>query len=196
MAEKTYKAPIGAIPATVLKLLANIGGAFTKRISHLPSRQIVDGMVTGFGKLVTALSDANPEDEAQIRAIVNEMLTSGDFYQGTRESVLANIAKIENENAQAALSLVLDKVYTVGSILTDPIEDNGAQLEAEMREFIASPEGISFFTSVLKLVLDDATANLIALILIEAVKGLVNDDRKEALEVLRSKLQDSVVELA
>lgn len=191
MAEK-YKAPIGNIPAAILKLLANIARAFTEKITHAPSKKIVDGTIDNFKNLITALSDANPEDEAQIREIVNQMLTAGEFYEGSRESILLNIQKVKNENLRNALILALDNTYIVGATLTDEIEDDGEQLEALLQEFLGSPEGVEFLNYLLKLVVDPSTANLIALILIEALKGIITDDRQEALAILQTKLQTEV----
>lgn len=194
MADKPYKPPIGGVPATVLKLLLNIAGAFTKRITHEPSRLIVDGFVKSFSELVTSLSDTDPEDADQIRAIVNRMLTEGDFYKGSRQTVLANINKIDNEQARVALTIVLGVAYRVADVLTDDLGDNGYQLEEMLKQFLSGADGVTFITSLLRLVVDENTANLIALLLIEALKGIVTDDKQEALEELREKLAGQIAE--
>lgn len=191
MAEK-YKQPIGNVPATVLKLLLNIAGAFTKRITHEPSRLIVDGFVGSFSELVAALSDADPNDSVQIKAVVHKLLTEGDFYEGSRQTILANIEKIENEDVQNALLIATNITYQVAELLTDEVADNGAQVEAMLRDFLSSPEGVQFITSMLRLILDESTASIIALLLIEALKGVLSDDQKEALEDLRLKLQEQI----
>lgn len=189
-----YKPPIGGVPATVLKLLLNIAGAFTKRITHLPSRKIVDGFVDSFANLVTALSDADPNDPEQIRAVINKMLTEGDFYEGSRQTILANINKIGNEDARMALAIATGVTYRIADVLTDDVDDNGAQLEEMLRVFLSSEDGIQFITALLKMIVDDATANIIGLLLIEALKGVLSDDQQEALKDLRGKLQHGLVE--
>lgn len=189
-----YKPPIGGVPATVLKLLLNIAGAFTKRITHLPSRKIVDGFVDSFANLVTALSDADPNDPEQIRAVINKMLTEGDFYEGSRQTILANINKIGNEDARLALAIATGVTYRIADVLTDDVDDNGAQLEEMLRVFLSSEDGIQFITALLKMIVDDATANIIGLLLIEALKGVLSDDQQEALKDLRGKLQHGIVE--
>lgn len=190
-----YKPPIGGVPATVLKLLLNIAGAFTKRITHLPSRKIVDGFVDSFANLVTALSDANPNDPEQIRAVINKMLTQGDFYEGSRQTILANINKVGNEDARLALAIATGVTYRIADVLTDDVDDNGAQLEEMLRVFLSSEDGIEFITALLKMIVDDATANIIGLLLIEALKGVLSDDQQEALKDLRGKLQHGIGEL-
>lgn len=190
-----YKPPIGGVPATVLKLLLNIAGAFTKRITHLPSRKIVDGFVDSFANLVTALSDANPNDPEQIRAVINKLLTQGDFYEGSRQTILANINKVGNEDARLALAIATGVTYRLADVLTDDVDDNGAQLEEMLRVFLSSEDGIEFITALLKMIVDDATANIIGLLLIEALKGVLSDDQQEALKDLRGKLQHGIGEL-
>lgn len=188
-----YKPPIGGVPSTVLKLLLNIAGAFTKRISHAPSRKIVDGFLDSFANLVTALSDADPNDEKQILAVVNKLLTEGDFYEGSRQTILSNINKISNEDARLALAIATGVTYRLADVLTDEFDDNGAQLEEMLRVFLKSEDGIQFVTSLLKLIVDESTANIIGLLLIEALKGVLSDDQQEAVESLRKKLQSEIV---
>lgn len=187
MAEQ-YKPPIGGIPSTLLNLTLSITKAFTGRITHLPSRKIVTGVLDGSINLVKALSDSNPEDEDQIRAIVNRLISEGDFYEGSRATILANIQKIKNQPAKEALTIGVDEVYSIGHILTDDIEDNGEQLRALLAEFLSTPEGVTFITSLLKIAVDEQTANIIALILIESLKGVVSKDKAAALSELQKKL--------
>lgn len=192
MADKPYKPPIGGVPSTVLKLLLNIAGAFTKQITHVPSRKIVDGFIGSFSQLVTALSDANPDDVDQIRAVVNKLLTEGDFYEGSRQTIIANIEKIGNEDAKTALLVAMGITYRLADVLTDEFEDNGVQLEQMLKVFLSSEDGILFVTSLLKLVIDDATANIIALLLIEALKGVLSEDQQAALDDLKEKLTGQI----
>lgn len=187
-----YKPPIGGVPATVLKLLLNIAGAFTKRITHVPSRKIVDGFVTSFGELITALADTNPNDADQIRAVVNRLLTEGDFYEGSRQTITANINKIANDDVKTALLIATGVTYRVADVLTDEFDDNGAQLEEMLKVFLSGQDGVLFITSLLKTVVDDATANLIALLLIEALKGVISEDRAAALDDLKQRLQTEI----
>jgi len=190
--QANYKPPIGGVPATVLKLLLNIAGAFTRRITHEPSRKIVDGFLFSFADLVTALSDADPQDDEQIKAVVNRLLTEGDFYEGSRQTILANIAKIENEDARTALTIALGVTYRIADVLTDEFDDNGEQLEEMLKVFLSGPDGVTFITALLKLVVDENTANLIALLLIEALKGVISEDQQAALEDLRERLAGSL----
>jgi hypothetical protein len=187
MAEQ-YRPPIGGIPSTLLNLTLSITKAFTGRITHLPSRKIVTGVLDGSINLVKALSDSNPEDEDQIRAIVNKLITDGDFYEGSRQTILDNIQKVKNQPAREALTIGVDEVYNIGAILTDDIDDNGEQLRALLSEFLSTAEGVSFITSLLKIAVDEQTANIIALILIESLKGVVSKDKAETLNELKRKL--------
>lgn len=187
MAEK-YKPPIGGIPSTLLNLTLSITKAFTGRITHLPSRKIVTGVLDGSINLVKALSDANPEDEDQIRAIVNKLITDGDFYEGSRETILANIQKVKNQPAREAMTIGVDEVYSIGHILTDEIEDNGEQLRTALSDFLSTPEGVTFITSLLKIIVDEQISNIIAMILIESLKGVVSKDKAAALNELKKKL--------
>jgi len=179
-----YKPPIGGIPSTVLSLLLNIAGAFTKNITHVPSRLMVDGFLKTLRDLIKALSDADPSDEEQIKRIVNSFLTEGEFYEGSRQTILANIEKVEDDDAKAVLTISAGIVYRLADVLTDELEDNGQQLEEMLRVFLASQDGILLITSLIKLTgVDQSTADLIALLLIEALKGVISEDQQAALEV-------------
>lgn len=188
-----YKPPIGGIPSTVINLLLSIASAFTKNITHEPSRLMVDGFLSSFRDLVKALSDTDPGDEAQIKAIVNRFLTEGDFYTGSRRTILANIEKVGNEDARAALTIAMGIVYRLADVLTDDVDDNGRQLEEMMKVFLVSQDGVLFITSLVRLTgVDQSTADLIALLLIEALKGVISEDQQAALEDLRARLSSRI----
>lgn len=191
--ELAYKQPIGGVPATVLRLLLSVAGAFTKKITHLPSRQMIDGFLNSFQELVAVLSDANPEDDKQIKAVVNKFLTNGEFYKGSRQTLLLNIEKIANEDARLALTIAMGVLYQLADRLTDETDDNGEQLKEMLQTFLQGADGVQFVTSLLTLMVGKDTANIIALLLIEALKGILQEDQSAALIDLRERLMSESI---
>lgn len=179
-----YKAPIGRIPSSILILAFRLAGAFTNKITHLPSKKIVEGLLENTSEVIRALSDSDPTDELQIKSIVHGMITSGQFYEGSRESILANIAKIKNDPAREVLQIALDEVYAIGRILVDFDDDNGRQVKERIAGFIRTAEGVEFITSLLDIALDENTAAVIAIVIIEALEAVLKDDG--VLDKLRS----------
>lgn len=167
-----YKPPIKAFPAAVLKVAFQIALAFTRKIEDQRGRKIIEGTFAGAAALTNALSDADPNDAAQIRAVVNQMLTSGDFYQGTRESLLATIEKIKADNIKTVLSLAVDQVYGSLRLLTDETTPNDEQLKGQLQAFVRSAAGLEFVTGLLEIAFDEQTAAIIGSILIGALRNL------------------------
>lgn len=192
-----YKAPLSKTLATVFSLAFSILMAFTRKITHIPTRRIINGIFGKAQEAAKALSDANPNDDEQMQAIANSLITSGDFYEGTRATLLANIDKIKPSPIKDVLLLGTDRVYVYADILTDEVKDNGEQAKQALAAWLKTEEGVKFFTALLDVALDETTANIIAAIIIEAIQaGIGPDDQSlmDRLQALKVKRQAQALE--
>lgn len=189
-----YKAPIGGLTASLLLLAFRLASAFTGRITHTSSRQIVNGLVTSVTDLIKALSDANPDDEAQVKLIVNKMLSAGDFHEGSKAALITNIAKIKDEPVKQTLLVIVNQVYLVGAMLSDQVEPNGAQVKAHLRGFLQSPDGVEFFVNLVDIALDSQTAAIVGVILAEALLGVFREQGiLDQINLLKSKYETELL---
>lgn len=153
---------------------------FIARINHEPSRKILEGMRKAFERMVDALSDSNPDDDKQIQAIVHDTLTTGDFYQGSRSTIVANIGRINNPNIQTVLLNLVDPVYEIGSLMTDEDKDNEAQVKELLTRIAVDEKGLESIVALLGLVFDDEAAAFIGAVIASYLERLVNDNPAEA----------------
>lgn len=182
-----YKAPLGKVPASIIKLVFSILLAFTRKITHIPSRKIVAGIFTKSQEAATALSDSNPNDDEQMQALANSLITSGDFYEGTRATLLLNIDRIKAGPVKDVLLLGTDQVYAYADILTDEVKDNGEQAKAQIKNWLNTEDGVKFMAALFDIALDKTTADIVAVIVIEAIQSGLgeNESLREKLELLK-----------
>jgi hypothetical protein len=83
MANQDYRPPLRGFVALIVKLLTQLAGMFTNRIKDEEVRLMATGFIDGTKKSVEALSDADPNDKEQIRAIFNKLLSEGPFQDGS-----------------------------------------------------------------------------------------------------------------
>jgi hypothetical protein len=189
---KAYKPPVSGMAGLILKLLANISGIFVNKITHSPSKIMVQGFVTAFQNLITALSDANPNDSEQIQAVIHKFLTEGSFYDGSRQTILANINKIENEDVRIILTVAMGIVYRMGDVLTDEHDNNQQQLKEMLSVFLKGEDGVLLVTSLLTLMMPKETAAIISLLIIEAIRGVLSEDQEAMYLELEARLKGIV----
>lgn len=175
---KTKK--IGGFWATMLIFALQAMGAFTRRITQENSRKIVDGMRLSFLELVRALSDSDPNDNDQIQGIVNRMVREGDFYQGTKGTIVANLAKIENDKVRTILMNLLNPAYSVADILTDDDPANGDQLRNVLMDLLSSADGIETINAALGLVFDEEAAAFIGAIIASYLEQIFDNEPEVA----------------
>ena len=94
METKNYKPPIRGLPASLLLLALRLAGAFTNKITHIPSRQIINGLLDGVVNLIRALSDTDPNDQEQVSEAVLSMVQNptfvGEMARNGRDYVIKN----------------------------------------------------------------------------------------------------------
>ena len=182
---KTKK--IGGFWASILTIALNGMKIFIDRINHDPSRKILEGMRLAFVKLVGALSDADPDDDKQVQAIINETLTQGEFYQGSRSTIVANLNKIQNVQVQTLLLNLVDPAYDIAGLLTDEEKDNEQQIKELLTSLAVSDKGLETIVALLSLVFDEEAAAFIGAVIASYLERLFEDDPEQATALDLSK---------
>lgn len=94
-------------------------------------------------EMIKAISDADPENEAQLNAIVRNFL-SQDAVPLAEGVVTEKIALIGNERVRRGLTILSRPVVDSMRILTDENPDNAAQAEVVLDDFLLNPEAQEF----------------------------------------------------
>ncbi len=122
------------IPAWAGSLITSLLTLFTGRILasvKLPSlRNFVDKVLGRAKELVTAISDANPDNEEQLEAILKKFVAE-DAVPLADEFLVEKIAGIDNERVRRGLTILSLPAINTIKLLTDDDPDNAAQAEAE-----------------------------------------------------------------
>lgn len=90
-------------------------------------RAILEKSITRLKEVVSALSDADPENKAQIEAILQKYFNE-DVSLFVGEELERQIAKISNRDIQAALHHVALPMSDIIRLLSDNVTDDKAQI--------------------------------------------------------------------
>lgn len=177
---KEYKAPIRGIARLILSLLTKLSSLFLNRIKDLEIRMMASGLLESASKTVDVLSDANPNDADQMRQVMNELVSGGEFKKGVQLELLSKIQKLENEAVRKALTILNANAFPVTSLLTDDDKNNTAQVKEFLIEFLRGEDGIELFGALLSIILPPAYADTLTVLIIEALinwlDGVENDE--------------------
>ena len=184
MADSDYKAPIRGIAKLILKLLTQLATLFLDKIKDAEVRLMATGVLNSASQTVDALSDANPDDPAQIKEIVNKLFHEGPFRQGAQQELMAAINKLQNEHVRKALLILHLQVFPVADLLTDAEEDNTQQVRDHFIGILESDDGINLFNALLSIVLPPAYADTLTVLIIQALLNWIDEsDRDDAQEI-------------
>jgi len=128
MADQKYTPPLRGLFKLILSLFTQLINLFIPRIKDDELRQMAGGMLKSSQRTIEALSDADPNDKAQLQAILNELIRSGEFQQGAKAELQQSIAKLDDENVRLLLTIINNQAWIVGDRLTDDNPANAQQL--------------------------------------------------------------------
>lgn len=177
-----YKAPIRGIARLILTLLTQLGALFAKQIQDLELRAMAVGILDGAGQAVDKLSDSNPDDKEQLREILNELVRKPEFSNSAKAEILGHISKLNNEQVRTALTVINENIFPVADLLTDEDNDNTEQVREYLANVLSSPEGVTFFNSLLGIILPEAYANALTLVIIQALISWLEEDGENSEE--------------
>lgn len=182
MSTVDYKAPIRGIAKLILKLITQLAGLFTNMIKDTEVRLMAVGLLDSASKTVDVLSDADPNDAAQLRGILNELMKASSFRSGAEAELLGNIQKLQNENVRKALTIINGHAFPIGDILTDENTENTDQLKAYMADILSQEDGMELFNALLGIILPPTYANTLTVLIIQALMDYLqtNDEKGNA----------------
>lgn len=186
-----YKAPIRGIAKMILKLLTQLAAMFAKQIKDMELRLMATGILEGAGEAVEVLSDADPDDREQLRAILNKLITRPEFSNSAKAELMSQIAKLSNEQVRATLSIINENTIPIADLLTDENEDNSEQIREYMVAQLQSPDGIAFFNNLLAIILPKLYADTLTLIIVQALITFLEDgeDQDEGTRTIIQRLR-------
>jgi hypothetical protein len=188
MADSDYKAPIRGIAKLILKLLTQLATLFLDKIKDAEVRLMATGVLDSASQTVDALSDANPDDPAQIKEIVNKLFHEGPFRQGAQQELMAAINKLQNEHVRKALLILHLQVFPVADMLTDTEEDNTEQVKDHFIGILESDDGVNLFNALLSIVLPPAYADTLTVLIIQALLNWIDESNRDDAQEISARL--------
>lgn len=124
-----------------------------------------------------ALTDADPNDKAQIEQIAKQTLLSPEFQELERSVVVELVSKIENQKLANMLLQTNDLRLQLFAVLGDDNKQNSEQLKAVLETFVKTEEFDSIVIGLAELLADKYAKNeTMRLFIISLVESLVNSD--------------------
>lgn len=191
MANQDYRPPLRGFVALIVKLLTQLAGMFTNRIKDEEVRLMATGFIDGTKKSVEALSDADPNDKDQIRAIFNRLLNEGPFKMGAQAEIQGKINELTNDNARVALGVINLQAWKIADLLTDEEPSNSEQMGEYLTDLLRSDDGLVFLRSILGLMLKNPTyADTAAVLIIQLLLSALAEEGNTATAARVIELQD------
>lgn len=156
------KTKISSTLAWLAKLAISAALSLVMQINNDKVRIVLSSLLMSAEQTITALSDSNPDDEAQMKQILNDVIVTSqmsDLVKTILEEKFQNLKEPYGDITTTMLSLLFD----TGDILTDSDGDNRDQINSQFKSFFEGPDGLMFITRLLQITpLDPATATIIA----------------------------------
>lgn len=129
MSKKENAKVIGDIIAAILKMGVNIAqGQVEKKIDNPLVEKGVLLIFPLTKELIDVLSDKNPDNEEQVRAVMLEW-TNGPLADYLEQIFAAFVEKQKDENAKALIAFFTAVFVQALRIYSDDVDDNKAQLD-------------------------------------------------------------------
>lgn len=160
--------------AVILRGLIDLSRIWINKIGSQYGRETLLGLADTFKKVVSAIADADPNDAAQIKKIIDEFLADSGFLDSTKQELLEKIAKLKDERLRVVLASALPVAFDIIKYLFDEDPANEEQVKARLRELIRGPQALDMLTNILLFVVKDRpTAATIAALLLSILGGVL-----------------------
>ena len=83
--------------AVVLRGLIDLSRIWINRIDNTYGRQTLLDLADSFKQVVSAISDADPNDSEQIKKIIDEFLSDSGFVDRTKAELMKKIEQLQDE---------------------------------------------------------------------------------------------------
>lgn len=161
----------------VIKALEFFSSFITDKVDSKSLKRSIELLVKRVVLLGRALTDADPDDKAQIEVIVRQTLLSPEFVELEKQVTTDLVAKIENEKLATLLSETDDLRLKLFAALGDDDTQNGEQIKLLLEDFLKSEQFDTVAISMAELLAEKYAKNPLAKeFFISLVKSLVNSD--------------------
>lgn len=124
-----------------------------------------------------ALTDADPNDKAQIEKIARETLVSPEFQDLERQITADLAAKIQNPQLAAMLTQSDNLRLQLFAVLGDNVVQNGEQVKIVFEDFLKSEEFDTIAIGLAQLLADKYAKNeTMKQFIVSLITSLVNSD--------------------
>lgn len=159
--------------AVILKGLIDLSRIWINRIENPYGRETLLDLASSFKEVVTAISDADPNDAEQIKRIIDKFLSDSGFIDRTRGELVKKIEGLKDERLKVVLLNFLPVAFDIIKALFDENPANEEQIIARLKELLSGPNALETLTNILLFVVNDrATASTIAALILSIIGGI------------------------
>ena len=160
--------------ATVLKGLIDLSRIWINKISNPYGRETLLDLADSFKQVVSAISDADPDDSKQIKEIIDQFLSDSGFVDRTRQELVKKIEGIQDERLKVVLLGFLPVAFDIIKALFDEDPANEQQIIDRLTDLLRSNYAIDTLTNILLFVIKDRpTAATIASLILSIIGGVL-----------------------
>jgi len=160
--------------AVVLRGLIDLSRIWINRIDNTYGRQTLLDLADSFKQVVSAISDADPNDSEQIKKIIDEFLSDSGFVDRTKAELMKKIEQLQDERLRVVLMGFLPAAFDIIKALFDENPANEDQIIARLKEILTGPDALDTLTNILLFVVKDRpTATTIASLILSIIGGVL-----------------------
>lgn len=165
--------PIGA--ASVNTLLALIDVLLVKKIPYPEVQDSIRLIMSPIKKMITVLSDVDPNNKEQVQKVWTEFVQSGEFNASLEARIMQAVDLIQDPKAKAFVSKIVKPCIKTIQCLYDQDPNNVEQIRQTWIDFAADMDNIK---SIIQVFVPDESLQDDILLLIENLfenfKALLN----------------------
>ena len=140
---------ISSTLAVVLRGLIDLSRIWINKINNPYGRETLSDLADSFKQVVTAISDADPNDSEQIKKIIDRLLTDSGFVDRTRQELVKKIEELQDERLRSVLLGFLPVAFDIIKALFDENEANEEQIIERLRQLLRGPDALDTLTNIL-----------------------------------------------
>lgn len=142
--------------AQVIVTVISLASPLINRIKNEYAKEQLLNFTTPLKEAILALSDANPDDPAQIKNILLRFFQASSFTAETKNELLTIINReVEDEDVRILISFIISWAFDMIPILLDEVKPNTAQIKEYFLSELEGPDGAAFIKALLGLLIKD-----------------------------------------
>jgi len=170
---------LGSTLETILKAVIELVRLWISRIKDDYARESLNSLADVFKEVIGALADADPNDKEQIQAIISKFLTDSDFVDNTKDELMQEIDKLNDERLKVVLASLLPVAFDIIKALFDDQPANEEQIKERLSDLVKGSSGTDLITAIISFIVkDESLARTIASIIISLLSGLSEFERQ------------------